>query len=92
MYIPEYVSLIVGYTSILLLIICRLPQIYQLYKTKHGTDISIPMTVMIQLSAGLSIIYGVFRTDYIYIIGSSFSFFQNVVILYLIKRYEVIVV
>lgn len=92
MYIPEYVTLTIGYTSIILLIICRLPQIYQLYKTKHGTDISIPMTVMLQLSAGLAIIYGIFRNDYIYIIGSSFSFFQNLLILYLIKRYEVIVV
>lgn len=86
--IPEYGILIIGYGSIFLSMVYRVPQIYQLWKTKKGDDISVSMIVIQQLSYILAILYGSLRIDYVYIAGSSISFLQNCVILYMRKIYS----
>ncbi|MDD4930854.1 MAG: PQ-loop domain-containing transporter [Candidatus Colwellbacteria bacterium] len=86
--VPEYGILLIGYAATLLSMIYRFPQIYQLYKTKKGDDISIAMIVIQQLSYILAILYGALRIDYVYITGSSISFLQNVLILYMRRKYS----
>lgn len=86
--VPEYGILLIGYTSTALSMLYRLPQIYQLYKTKKGDDISIATIIIQQLSYILAILYGALRIDYVYITGSSISFLQNVLILYMRKKYS----
>lgn len=87
-YIPEYAILIIGYSATLMSMIYRVPQIYQLWKTKKGDDISVSMIVIQQLSYVLAILYGILRDDYVYITGSSISLLQNFVILYMRKLYS----
>lgn len=85
--VPEYGILIIGYSSTALSVIYRIPQIYRLYKTKKGDDISIDMIVIQQLSYILGILYGLLRLDYVYITSSCISFLQNLIILYMRKKY-----
>ena len=87
-YIPEYAILIIGYSATLMSMVYRVPQIYQLWKTKKGDDISVSMIVLQQLSYILAILYGFLRDDYVYITGSSISFAQNCAILYMRKLYS----
>lgn len=86
--VPEYGILLIGYTATALSMIYRIPQIYQLYRTKKGDDISVSTIIIQQLSYILAILYGALRVDYVYITGSSISFLQNVLILYMRKKYS----
>jgi len=86
--IPEYGIIIIGYAATALSMIYRVPQIHQLYKTKKGDDISTHTIIIQQLSYILAILYGVLRTDHVYITGSSISFIQNIIILCMKKRYS----
>jgi uncharacterized protein with PQ loop repeat len=84
--IPEYGILLIGYTSAALSMVYRIPQIYQLWKTKRGVDISLSMIIIQQLSYILAVFYGLLRLEYVYITTSSISFLQNLVILYIRRR------
>ena len=88
MIIPEYGILIIGYSATALSMIYRFPQIYQLYKTEKGDDISVSMIIIQQLSYILAILYGALRMDYVFITGSSISILQNLLILYMRRKYS----
>lgn len=86
--VPEYGILLIGYSATALSLIYRIPQVYQLWKTKKGNDISLAMIIIQQLSYIIAVLYGVLRDDYVYITGSCISFLQNLIILYLRNLYS----
>lgn len=77
---------IVGLGALGLSLLYRIPQIYEIYKTKSAEDISTWMLIIQNLSYILYIIYGVFVHDWIYIASSVLSFVQNLII-YFMKVY-----
>ncbi len=76
----------IGISALILSLVYRIPQIYEIYKTKRGDDISTYMLIIQNVSYLLYIAYGVFVHDWIYIASSVLSFLQNILV-YFMKKY-----
>lgn len=86
---PEtHTESILGYIAIGFEMIHRFPQIYKLYKTKKGDDISEMMLLTQLISICFYISYSLLRTDVIIFVGSMFSIVQNIVIYGMIYKYK----
>lgn len=84
--VDDLTQQICGIGALVLSLVYRIPQIYDIYKTKKADDISTWMLVIQNISYLLYIAYGVFVHDWIYIASSIISFIQNIII-YAMKRY-----
>lgn len=83
-----YILFSLGIIATILSQIYRIPQIYQLYKTKSGNDIS-KWSIFIQSSSYIFyIIYSIFNWDIVYIASNSVSLFENIIIYIMIKQYK----
>lgn len=80
---PLYVN-IVGFIALGMSLAYRIPQMYKLYKTGSGKDISTWMIHVQNVSYALYIVYGIFIEDLVYIISSTISLLQNFIILIMI--------
>jgi uncharacterized protein with PQ loop repeat len=76
-----------GIIATILSQIYRIPQIYQLYKTKSGNDISLFSICIQSLSYVFYIFYSIFNWDLVYIISNSISLVENTIIYIMIKHY-----
>jgi uncharacterized protein with PQ loop repeat len=87
--VNDTIQEIVGIGALLLSLIYRLPQIYDIYKSKKADDISNLMLIIQNLSYVAYISYGVFIHDWIYIASSVISFLQNFVIFLMKRNYRI---
>lgn len=71
----------VGISAIVCSLIYRFPQMYKIYKTRSGLDISSWMIWIQNFSYVLYVVYGIFVHDWIYISSSLLSFIQNIIVL-----------
>lgn len=76
----------IGIGALLLSLVYRIPQIYEIYETESAVDISTWMLIIQNISYILYGVYGVFVHDWIYIASSILSFIQNIII-YGMKKY-----
>lgn len=80
--------LILGWLGTTLSLTYRLPQIYKLYKTKSGEDVS-KRAIYIQSSSYIVwTIYSILRNDNFYIYSNILSFLQNIIIWVMKYRYK----
>ncbi len=79
---------IIGYSALGCSFLYRVPQIYKIYNSKKGEDISAGMIHCQNTSYVLYIVYGYLISDLIYIISSITSIIQNLIILYFKYRFE----
>lgn len=70
----------IGFSGLACSLIYRIPQMYKIYQTKSSKDISPWMLHIQTLSYILYIIYGIMIDDIVYIVSSSLSIFQNLII------------
>ncbi len=86
-YVSNLIQEIVGIGALILSLSYRIPQIYDIYKSKKADDISTIMLIVQNLSYVLYISYGVFVHDWIYIASSIISFIQNMIIYFMKRHY-----
>ena len=79
---------VIGYTGLFLSLIYRIPQIYKLYITKSGENISVKMLVICNLSYILYIIYGYLVYDFVIIIGTVLSLIVNSIVWIMVSYYN----
>jgi uncharacterized protein with PQ loop repeat len=84
----NYIIYLLGIVATILSQVYRLPQIYKIYQTKTGNDISIFSIFIQTISYIFYILYSVFNWDLIYIISNIISLVENIIVYLLIKYYS----
>jgi uncharacterized protein with PQ loop repeat len=79
---------VIGYTGLFLSLIYRIPQIYKLYITKSGNDLSTVTFIICNLSYILYIIYGYLVYDFVIIIGTILSLIINSIVWIMVSYYN----
>jgi len=79
---------IIGYIALSFELIHRFPQLYKLYKTKRGNDISELMIITSILSSSLYVVYAILRTDNIILVGSIVPIIQDIVMIIMMRTYR----
>jgi len=79
---------IIGYIALSFELIHRFPQLYKLYKTKRGNDISELMIITSILSSSLYVVYAILRTDNIILVGSIVPIIQDNVMIIMMRTYR----
>lgn len=78
----------IGFLATALSLLYRIPQMYKIYKTKRGKDISL-YTILIQtISYICYIAYSVYFYDIVYIISNVLSMIQNLGLYLMIQYYK----
>lgn len=76
----DIIKTILGLSALILSLSYRLPQIYKLYKTKSGGDIS-KRSIIIQSASYIAwFSYSIMVNDMFYMVANLLSFSQNVII------------
>lgn len=79
---------IIGYIALSFELIHRFPQLYKLYKTKRGDDISELMIFTSIISSCLYVVYAILRTDNIILVGSIVPIIQDIVMIIMMRTYR----
>lgn len=79
---------IIGYIALSFELIHRFPQIYKLYKTKRGDDISELMIFTSIISSSLYIVYAFLRADNIILVGSIVPIIQDIIMIIMMRTYR----
>ncbi len=85
---PEYIIYSIGILSMICSMVYRVPQIHKIYQTKKTKDLSMWMLQLQNINYILSVLYGMFRHDWIYIITSILSLASNNIIVYYKLRFD----
>ncbi len=86
--VSNLIQEIIGISALVLSLLYRIPQIYDIYKSKKANDISTMMLIVQNLSYVLYVSYGIFVHDWIYIASSVISFIQNIIIYFMKRHYS----
>lgn len=79
---------IVGAVAACLTMFSFIPQVYKIWKTKSGKDISVIMLVQFSAGATLWIVYGIYRKDAIIIVANVVTLVSLALALALHFRYK----
>lgn len=80
--------MLLGFAATVLSLIYRVPQIWKLYQSRSGKDLSLWMIHMQNLSYVGYIAYGYLVGDLVYLVSSILSLLQNFVILGMIRAFN----
>lgn len=78
--VPETTLFYIGLIANVCSLTYRIPQIYKLYQSKSGNDISNLMLIIQNISYALWIIYSLCKKDYMFVTSCTMSFLQNLII------------
>lgn len=79
---------IIGICGSAVNMVCYVPQIYKLYRTKEGKDVSAKSYMLFACNTLLLLIYSSLKGEPIFIITSATSLAQNLLVLYLKHMYD----
>lgn len=82
------IETILGYIALSFELIHRFPQLYKIYKTKRGDDISEWMIFAQFISLSFYVVYSILRTDVIILIGSIVPMIQDIIMYMMIRMYR----
>ena len=79
---------IIGICGAAVNMVCYVPQLYKLYSTKEGKDVSTKSYILFACNTLLLLIYSSLKDEPIFIVTSATSLTQNILVLYLKHKYD----